>query len=451
MRLRNGPVCSRWATIPSANDSVTPDTRASSGTDAVFRSTPTAFTASSTTASRLRASVPGVTSCWYCPTPIDFGSIFTSSASGSCSRRAIDTAPRSVTSSSGSSRAAYADAEYTDAPASLTIAFVGGTAPAARMSAMSSAASASVSRDAVPLPTAINSTSWRATSAASVALACVPLLLRLMRKDGAGVDDLAGGVDDGHLDAGAESRVEAERRARARRRGEQQVPEVPGEHVHRIQLGALPQPHAGVDGRRDHQLDPPRQPHGGRQPRRRRGPGGHVDAERLGDHRLVELVVAAVHLERQHLLLLTAHDGEHSVRRHGLQRLGEFEVVAKLLCRRAFGHLLRRRGRAQRAVRPELLPNGADEFGVLGRALDDDVARPVERRGGVGHVVAEESRGRVLGHQRRIGQQLVGERLEAGFAGDLRLGPPLGLVRQVDVLDAATWCRRPDSACAGRR
>ena len=137
---------------------MTPDTRASSGTDAVFRSTPTAFTASSTTASRLRASVPGVTSCWYCPTPIDFGSIFTSSASGSWSRRAIDTAPRSVTSRFGSSCAAYAEAEYTDAPASLTMAFAGASAPAARMSAMSSAASASVSRDAVPLPTAISST-----------------------------------------------------------------------------------------------------------------------------------------------------------------------------------------------------------------------------------------------------------------------------------------------------
>ena len=59
LRLRNGPVLSRWVTIASANDSETPDTRASSGTDAVFRSTPTAFTASSTTASRLRASVPG--------------------------------------------------------------------------------------------------------------------------------------------------------------------------------------------------------------------------------------------------------------------------------------------------------------------------------------------------------------------------------------------------------
>ncbi len=63
MRLANRPDFSRCATMAVANDSVTPETRESSGTDAVFRSTPTAFTASSTTASRLRASVPGVTSC----------------------------------------------------------------------------------------------------------------------------------------------------------------------------------------------------------------------------------------------------------------------------------------------------------------------------------------------------------------------------------------------------
>ena len=46
------------------------------------------------------------------------------------------------------------------------------------------------------------------------------------------------------------------------------------------------------------------------------------------------------------------------------------------------------------------------------------------------------------GHQRRIGQQPVGQRLQAGFAGDLRLRPALGLVRQIDVLDAGLGVRR---------
>ncbi len=83
-----------------------PETRLSNGTDAVFRSTPTAFTQSSTTASNERDSFASARSCWYWPTPMDFGSIFTSSASGSCRRRAMDTAPRIDTSSPGSSEEA---------------------------------------------------------------------------------------------------------------------------------------------------------------------------------------------------------------------------------------------------------------------------------------------------------------------------------------------------------
>src|SRR3546814_6782971 len=49
----------------------------------------------------------------------------TSSASGSCRRRAIDTAPRIDTSRFGNSAAAVAEAEYTDAPASLTTTLIG--------------------------------------------------------------------------------------------------------------------------------------------------------------------------------------------------------------------------------------------------------------------------------------------------------------------------------------
>ena len=81
-----------------------PETRRSSGTEAVLTSTPTAFTQSSTTASSDRGERDSGRSCWYWPTPMDFGSILTSSASGSCRRRAMDTAPRSDTSRSGSSR-----------------------------------------------------------------------------------------------------------------------------------------------------------------------------------------------------------------------------------------------------------------------------------------------------------------------------------------------------------
>ncbi len=111
LREVKGPLLSRCATMFSARPEPMPETRASRGAEAVLTSTPTPLTQSSTTASSERESFTSERSCWYWPTPIDFGSIFTSSASGSWSRRAIETAPRSDTSSSGSSCEANSEAE----------------------------------------------------------------------------------------------------------------------------------------------------------------------------------------------------------------------------------------------------------------------------------------------------------------------------------------------------
>ena len=150
-----------------------PDTRASKGAEAVFTSTPTAFTQSSTTASKLCANCTWLTSCWYWPTPMDFGSIFTNSANGSCKRRAIDTAPRKDTSKSGNSFAANSDAEYTEAPASDTTNLC---TPASGIAFITSAANWSVSRLAVPLPMAINCTPCCLIKRAKLAIApCLSL------------------------------------------------------------------------------------------------------------------------------------------------------------------------------------------------------------------------------------------------------------------------------------
>jgi hypothetical protein len=63
------------------------------------------------------------------------------------------------------------------------------------------------------------------------------------------------------------------------------------------------------------------------------------------------------------------------------------------------------------------------------------VSRPFERRGSIGNVVAEELRGSFLGDQSRIGQQPISKGLEPSLTSDLRLGPSLRLVGQVDVFD----------------
>ena len=49
----------------SASAGPTPETRVSNGTDAVFTSTPTALTQSSTTVSSARDSTGSGMSCWY--------------------------------------------------------------------------------------------------------------------------------------------------------------------------------------------------------------------------------------------------------------------------------------------------------------------------------------------------------------------------------------------------
>ena len=80
-----------------ATDFDIPDTCSIRETDAVFKSTPTSFTDFSTTLSRDSPSFFWFMSCWYWPTPIDLGSIFTSSARGSCRRLAIEIALLSPT------------------------------------------------------------------------------------------------------------------------------------------------------------------------------------------------------------------------------------------------------------------------------------------------------------------------------------------------------------------
>ena len=149
--LWNGPFLRRYSTMFLANAGPSPLTYVSRWRLAVLRSTPTEFTQLSTVKSRLLRSFVWSTSCWYCPTPILFGSIFTNSARGSISRLPIDTAPRTVTSSIGNSSRAVSEAEYTEAPSSLTTnCFIS----SARCSERTNA---EVSRLAVPLPMAIAS------------------------------------------------------------------------------------------------------------------------------------------------------------------------------------------------------------------------------------------------------------------------------------------------------
>ena len=122
----------------------------------------------------------------------------------------------------------------------------------------------------------------------------------------------------------------------------------------------------------------------------------------------------------EHLLCLSAADGEVAVGGNGRNRLGEVVVLLELgglggtgLDHLAPHHALLRVGLAHRAA----------HVGDVGDALSEDVARVLERlvvRGGVG----------------RASPNGVGEGLEALLAGDLGASAALGLVGLVEVLEA---------------
>ena len=126
--------------------------------------------------------------------------------------------------------------------------------------------------------------------------------------------------------------------------------------------------------------------------------------------------------------------------RTGFARL---EVVGEL------GALLLLAGHDRRrplAAIPQQLAQAADELGVFGEGLHQDPARAFERRGRVGDaLVGVDEGGRLaLGHQRRVLQQAKRQRLEAGFARDLRLRPPLRLERQIQILEPRLGVRLLD-------
>jgi hypothetical protein len=125
------------------------------------------------------------------------------------------------------------------------------------------------------------------------------------------------------------------------------------------------------------------------------------------------------------------------------ERLAEVEVVGEL---GAVGLLAGADRRHQPALRPHLLAQLADQVRVLGEALDEDRAGTVQRRRDVGHALlrVDEHGGGRLRVDAGVGEQPVGKRLQPGLAGDLRLGAPLGLVRQVDVLQPGLRVGRHD-------
>ncbi len=171
--------------------------------------------------------------------------------------------------------------------------------------------------------------------------------------------------------------------AAARRRGEQEIAQVGGEHFDRLVLRLGPDAQAQID--RELGLDPgPPRPAGRIEQPAVARPAPVGDGEAVGDGELERAQGAARgigvrvgdELEVENLLALAAHQRQRPVRRDFGQRLEEVEIVGELRAGRllALAHL-----RDDAAARPEILAQAADQLGVLGEALGQDRARAVER------------------------------------------------------------------------
>ena len=269
-----------------------------------------------------------------------------------------------------------------------------------------------------------------------------PATPQLMRVDRVGGDRLSRPVHHRHLDPGAEPRIQAHRGPRPGWRGQQQVAEVGREHRHRLVLGLLPQPHPQVHPEMHGNPGPPGPGHCLRQPAVPRTPlVGDVITPgdfrcvigRGGRSQAVSRRLTRVHGQVEDFFLLAAHHGQDPVRGQRRERLREVEIVGELGA--CLLPALADPG-DQPPPRPHLLAQLADQVGVLGEPLDQDGPRTIQRRGRVGHAAlrVHVRRGGLLRDGVRMPQQLVSERFQARFPGDLGPGPALGLVGQVDVL-----------------
>ena len=162
----------------------------------------------------------------------------------------------------------------------------------------------------------------------------------------------------------------------------------------------------------------------------------------------------------QDLQRAAAEHRQRAVRGHAADRLVVVEVVAEL------GHLggvlvlARHQPGAQQAFGPQPFAQPAHQHGVFGPALGQDVAHAVEHRRRVGEAGLGIDEGRGLGHrvQRRVGEQPVGQRLDAGLARDQRPCCGAWACRAGTGPPAPAWSARPRwrraaaaSACPARR
>jgi len=123
------------------------------------------------------------------------------------------------------------------------------------------------------------------------------------------------------------------------------------------------------------------------------------------------------------------------------QRLAELEIVGEL---GAGLRLACTNSRTETAARPHFLAQRSDQRGIFGETLDEDRAGAFKCGGRINHPltrfdVPESYLLRALLGPR---EKRLCQRLEAGFACDLSLRPPLRPIGQIEILEPRLAVRR---------
>ncbi len=267
----------------------------------------------------------------------------------------------------------------------------------------------------------------------------VPLLAWFVRIDGVGGEQFAGGIDHGHLYAGADARIQAHHGLGAGRCGQHQILEVVAEHADGFVFRAFAHATEQVEREVQMQLHAPGHAHGFAQPCI--GRAAAIDDAGMGCHAAFAFLMALLgidvrrQLKLDHAFVACAHQREQPMRGNLADGFDVVEIVAELraFVLLAFDHL-----GADLALVPQPVAQFAEQAGIFGDAFHQDRAGAVERGAHVRHALfgVDEGFGHGFGRLAGVFAQAHRERLQASFTRNLRLGATLGLVRQVEIFQA---------------
>ena len=245
------------------------------------------------------------------------------------------------------------------------------------------------------------------------------------------LDHFAGPVHDRHLHAGTDAGIQTDGRARPRRCSQQQILEIASEDADRLVMGAFAQFGQQVDIHRVRQPDAPCPACHLPQPLIARLIAQTPDGLRhdpLGAGRAGFGVGGDV--DGDDFLFRGAQDRQCAMRGDVRPFFAVVEIIAELgpglfLARDHFG--------ADESLGPHEFAQTAQQRGVFGQFLDENVARAVQCGFLVGHGFGDIARGQFLGIGGAVILDRPQQRLQPVFAGDHRLGASFGLEGQIDV------------------